>query len=193
MQHSSLEPRSNPGGEVRQVKIAPLIPARSQATEFAWSSAEARRRLVHGFDSRNASSRTFNLIRSKLVAMQRERGWRMLGIVSATPNVGKSFVSANVAAAMSRDPRFQTYLIDLDLRRGTIREMAPLFAVAGSVIIGFPPFERAAPRRKSTLRCCIGQPCTGALCERQHGTLEQNTLSGTASSRPSATEKRRMT
>ena len=105
------------------MKIAPLIPARSQATEFAWSSAEARRRLVHGFDSRNASSRTFNLIRSKLVAMQRERGWRMLGIVSATPNVGKSFVSANLAAAMSRDPRFQTYLIDLDLRRGTIQDI----------------------------------------------------------------------
>jgi Mrp family chromosome partitioning ATPase len=47
----------------------------------------------------------------------------MIGIVSATPNVGKSFVSANVAAAMSRDPRFQTYLIDLDLRRGTIKDI----------------------------------------------------------------------
>src|SRR4051794_30726902 len=47
----------------------------------------------------------------------------MLGIVSATPNVGKSFISANVAAAMSRDPRFQTYLIDLDLRRGTIKDV----------------------------------------------------------------------
>ncbi len=47
----------------------------------------------------------------------------MLGIVSATPNVGKSFVSANLAAAMSRDPRFQTYLIDLDLRRGTIKDI----------------------------------------------------------------------
>jgi protein-tyrosine kinase len=47
----------------------------------------------------------------------------MLGIVSATPNVGKSFVSANLAAALSRDPRFQTYLIDLDLRRGTIKDI----------------------------------------------------------------------
>jgi Mrp family chromosome partitioning ATPase len=47
----------------------------------------------------------------------------MLGIVSATPNVGKSFISANLAAALSRDPRFQTYLIDLDLRRGTIKDI----------------------------------------------------------------------
>jgi Mrp family chromosome partitioning ATPase len=47
----------------------------------------------------------------------------MIGIVSATPNVGKSFVAINIAAAMSRDPRFQTYLLDLDLRRGTIKDV----------------------------------------------------------------------
>lgn len=105
------------------MRIAPLFPARSQAVEVPWSPAQARSRLVHGFDSRNASSRSFNLIRSKLVALHRERGWRMLGIVSATPNVGKSFVSANLAAALSRDPRFQTYLLDLDLRRGTIKDI----------------------------------------------------------------------
>ncbi len=123
MQHSSFDPRSEAGGEIRQVRIAPIFPTRSQAVEFPWSGAAARRRLVHGFDSRNASSRSFNLIRSKLVALQRERGWRMLGIASATPNVGKSFVSANLAAAMSRDPRFQTYLLDLDLRRGTVKDI----------------------------------------------------------------------
>jgi Mrp family chromosome partitioning ATPase len=105
------------------VRIAPVFPTRAQALEIPWSGTAARRRLVHGFNSRNASSRSFNLIRSKLVALQRERGWRMLGIASATPNVGKSFVSANLGAAMSRDPRFQTYLIDLDLRRGTIKDI----------------------------------------------------------------------
>ena len=123
MQHSSFEKRPDIESEVRQVRIAPVFPTRAQAVEFPWSGLDARRRLVHGFDSRNASSRSFNLIRSKLVALNRERGWRMLGVVSATPSVGKSFVSANLAAAMSRDPRFQTYLVDLDLRRGTIKEI----------------------------------------------------------------------
>jgi protein-tyrosine kinase len=115
------------------VRIAPAFPTRSQTDEFRWTPGEARRRLVHGFDSRNASSRSFNLIRSKLVALQRDRGWRMLGVVSATPSVGKSFVSANVAAAMSRDPRLQTYLIDLDLRRGTIRDIFGIDAQEGIV------------------------------------------------------------
>jgi len=123
MQHSPVEQRSNLAGETRQVRITPIFPTRTQALEFPWSTTAARRNLVHGFNSRNASSRSFNLIRSKLVTLRRDKGWRMLGIVSATPNVGKSFVSANVAAAMSRDPRFQTYLIDLDLRRGTIKDI----------------------------------------------------------------------
>ena len=108
---------------MRQVKIGPVFPSRSQALEFPWSGRAARRRLVHGFDSRNASSRSFNLIRSKIVSLHRERNWRMLGVVSSAPNVGKSFVSANLSAALSRDPRFQTYLIDLDLRRGTIKDI----------------------------------------------------------------------
>ena len=115
------------------MRIAPVFPTRSQAVEFPWSGVAARRRLVHGFDSRNASSRSFNLIRSKIVHLQRERGWRMLGVVSATPSVGKSFVSANVAAAMSRDPRFQTYLFDLDLRRGTIKDIFGIETQSGIV------------------------------------------------------------
>ena len=149
MQHSNVEPRAT-SAEIRGVRIAPLFPARSQAIEFPWSAAQARVQLVHGFDSRNASSRSFNLIRSKLVALQRERGWRMIGVASATPNVGKSFLSANLAAALSRDPRFQTYLLDLDLRRGTIKDIFGLYpettlidylegADAGNMLVGFAP------------------------------------------------------
>lgn len=141
MQHSSFEQRPDLGNEVRQVRIAPVLPARTQAVEFTWGPTLARHRLVHGFDSRNASSRSFNLIRSKLISVQRERGWRLIGVVSATPNVGKSFISANLAAAMSRDPRFQTYLIDLDLRRGTIRDIFGIQTDAGLVEY----FEQPAP------------------------------------------------
>ena len=120
MQHSSLGSRPNAEANVAQVGISPLFPIRTSAIEFPWNGTIARHRLVHGFDSRNASSRSFNLIRSKLVALQREHGWRMVGIVSA-----------NIAAAMSRDPRFQTYLIDLDLRRGTIRDVFGIETDAG--------------------------------------------------------------
>jgi Mrp family chromosome partitioning ATPase len=133
MQHSSIDPKAKSGEDARQMAVQPLFPTRDQAVEFPWSGSAARRRLVHGFDSRNASSRSFNLIRSKLVGVRRERGWRMIGVVSAAPNVGKSFVAANLSAALSRDPRFQTYLLDLDLRRGTIREIFGIETESGIV------------------------------------------------------------
>jgi protein-tyrosine kinase len=91
-----------------------------RAIEIPWDSAMAKSRGIFGFDSMDARSRSFNLIRSRLIELQVKRGWRMVGVVSATPNVGKSFISANVAAALSRDPRYQTYVLDLDLRRGSL-------------------------------------------------------------------------
>lgn len=107
-----------------------ILPVRSQAVEFAWSGAMARARLIHGFDSRLAQSRSFNLIRAKLAGLQREQGWRRIGVVSATASVGKSFVASNIAASLSRDSRFQTYLIDFDLRRGSLKD-----------VFGFQPAE----------------------------------------------------
>ena len=100
-----------------------LVPQLADATEFPWSASIARSRGVYGFNSLDTRARSFNLIRGKLIALRRERNWRMFGIVSATPGVGKSFVSASLSAAMSRDPRFLTTLVDLDLRRGTIADI----------------------------------------------------------------------
>ena len=47
-----------------------------------------------------------------------------------------------------------------------MRDTVPSFAVEGSVMIGTPPFERAAPRRKST---CPPMPLYGVLpIESEH-------------------------
>lgn len=119
------------------------IPGRNEAVKFPWSRAVSRSRGIHGFNSLDPRSRSFNLIRAKLTALWRERGWRLLGVVSATPDVGKSFVSANMAAALSRDPRFQSYLVDLDLRRGTIKDLFAMDTVQG--LAGFLQDKNSVP------------------------------------------------
>lgn len=75
---------------------------------------------VFGFNSRDRRSRSFNLLRSQVVKIMKARGWRILGVTSATPNVGKTFVASNLAASMSRIPDQTTLLFDLDLRRGSV-------------------------------------------------------------------------
>lgn len=100
-----------------------VLPTPAEAATIPWDPATAKRRGVYGFDSIDPRSRSFNLIRAKLLEHRRDRQWRMIGVVSATPNVGKSFISANISAALSRDPRLQTYVLDLDLRRGSLTDL----------------------------------------------------------------------
>jgi Mrp family chromosome partitioning ATPase len=98
-------------------------PTLGDAQRLDWTPETARSRGVYGFDSLDPRSRAFNMIRAKLLELRAERGWRLFGIVSATPSVGKSFIAANVAAALSRDPRVQTTAVDLDLRRASLTNL----------------------------------------------------------------------
>jgi Mrp family chromosome partitioning ATPase len=105
--------------EGRQLPVLPL-PALKDCRLLGWDSAIAKAKGIYGFDSLDARSRPFNMIRAKLHELRSQRGWRLFGVVSATPKVGKSFIAANVAASLSRDPRFATTAIDLDLRRASL-------------------------------------------------------------------------
>jgi Mrp family chromosome partitioning ATPase len=78
------------------------------------------KRGVFGFNSRDQRSRSFNLLRSQVVKIMKARGWKTLGITSATPAVGKTFIASNLAASLSRVPDQQTLLFDFDLRRGSV-------------------------------------------------------------------------
>jgi len=90
---------------------------------FAWDFAIAKARGIYGFDALDSRSRSFNMVRARLMELKAQRGWRMFGVVSATPNVGKSFIAANIAAALSREPSLDTFAVDLDLRRATLSAM----------------------------------------------------------------------
>lgn len=116
----TYETADQPIGE--EGKSLPLLalPRRQDAYVLPWDSAIAQSKGIYGFDSLDARSRAFNMIRAKLLELRAQRGWRLFGVVSATPKVGKSFIAANIAAALSRDPRFQTSVVDLDLRRASL-------------------------------------------------------------------------
>ena len=89
----------------------------------AWDFAIAKARSIYGFDALDTRSRSFNMIRAQLLELKSQRGWRLFGVVSATPKVGKSFIAANIAAALSREPSLNTFAVDLDLRRASLSAM----------------------------------------------------------------------
>jgi protein-tyrosine kinase len=113
---------TNPATGSEEGRHLPVLalPTLSQAELLPWDSAIAKSNGIYGFDSLDARSRPFNMIRAKIQELRAQRGWRLFGVVSATPKVGKSFIAANVAASLSRDPRFETMVVDLDLRRASL-------------------------------------------------------------------------
>lgn len=99
-----------------------VLPMLDEVKQFDWDPQHAKAKGIYGFDSRDIRSRPFNLLRSRLFKLRRAKGWRLFGVVSANPGVGKSFVATNLGASLSRTPDMSTYLVDLDLRRGSLAE-----------------------------------------------------------------------
>ena len=77
---------------------------------------------IVGHNSRDIRSRPFNLLRAQVLKEMRAKNWHMVGISSATPEAGKSFMSANLAVALAQLPEVSVYLFDLDLRRASLAE-----------------------------------------------------------------------
>ena len=90
----------------------------AQSVEGSNSATSA----VVGFDSSDPRSRPFNMLRAQVIKMMRAKGTKIIGVTSATPKVGKSFVATNLAASLSKMPDIRTLLFDLDLRRGSIAD-----------------------------------------------------------------------
>jgi len=72
---------------------------------------------IVGFRNADIRARPFKMLRSQIRKIQQDTGVRLIGVTSASPGVGKSFVASNLAAAMSRVADASVYLVDIDLRR----------------------------------------------------------------------------
>lgn len=97
-----------------------VIPAIEDMAEFIPDPKLLSEHAIVGFDSRDARSRPFKLLRTQFSKILSQRKARLVGITSAAPNAGKSFMSLNLAATLSRVAGSTVYLVDLDLRRASI-------------------------------------------------------------------------
>lgn len=88
-------------------------------------------RGVVGFNSRDSRSRAYHLMRTQLTKIMARNDWRMIGVTSATPGAGKTFTSVNLAAALAPTADAPVVLCDLDLRRGSIRDVLGIEPQAG--------------------------------------------------------------
>lgn len=86
---------------------------------------------IVGFRNSDTRARPFKLLRSQILKMSEDDGIKLIGVTSAAPNVGKTFVASNLAAAMSRIADLNVYLLDLDLHRPAIASRFAIEQEAG--------------------------------------------------------------
>ena len=166
----STEPR-HPVAAAAQLLASP---ERTRSVEVAAEQLEAQN--IVGFRNSDTRARPFKLLRSQILKKCQEDGLRLIGIVSATPNVGKTFVAANLAAAMSRIADLDVYLIDLDLHRPAVAERFTLTGDAGihDYLSGAVPDADAITRRINDERLVVipgykRDVATGELLTSAHG------------------------
>jgi protein-tyrosine kinase len=75
---------------------------------------------IVGFESHDERARSFNLLRSQIMRWLESNPGQIIGVTSATPAAGKTFVALNLAAAISELTGRSALLCDLDLRRGSV-------------------------------------------------------------------------
>ncbi len=95
-------------------------PAFETLTQFTPDREVLEQNAIVGFASRDLRARPFALLRSQIQRRLTRHHARLIGVTSATPAAGKSFVALNLASALARVNDAPVYLIDLDLRRGTV-------------------------------------------------------------------------
>lgn len=92
----------------------------------------ARNRVVT-YGRHDPAHVAFDLLRTRLVQALKARGWSRVAITSPSKACGKTFVAANLALSLARQPSCRTLLMDLDLRIPSLGRVLGIHGSAGPV------------------------------------------------------------
>lgn len=92
---------------------------------------------IVGFISHDERARAFNLLRTQITRSLETSRHQVIGVTSPTPAAGKTFLTLNLGAALSRISDRTVLICDLDFRRGSI-----LKTLNAEVDVDIPSFLR---------------------------------------------------
>lgn len=114
---------------VRQVVHAATLAADAEEAEIQYVSTEIvpldhqhleRHRIV-AYDKNNPNGWMFDVLRTKVLQIMAEKGWRTLAITSPSPEAGKTVLSINLAMSIAHQTQRTAMLVDFDLRRPKVK------------------------------------------------------------------------
>ncbi|MHC8380274.1 CpsD/CapB family tyrosine-protein kinase [Pseudomonas sp. LB3P14] len=93
-----------------QTKVVPLRPDHLE-----------RNRIV-AYNKNSNMGGAFDLLRTQVLKIMEENGWRTLAITSPTPEAGKTVLAINLAMSIAHHTTKTALLVDFDLRRPKVGE-----------------------------------------------------------------------
>lgn len=93
-----------------QTKVVPLRPDHLE-----------RNRIV-AYNKNSNMGGAFDLLRTQVLKIMEENGWRTLAITSPTPGAGKTVLAINLAMSIAHHTTKTALLVDFDLRRPKVGE-----------------------------------------------------------------------
>ncbi|MHA3980916.1 CpsD/CapB family tyrosine-protein kinase [Halovulum sp. GXIMD14794] len=112
-----------------------------------------RANRIVSFERRTADHAPIDMIRTRMLRIMRENGWRTVVVTSPGPNCGKSTLIANLAFSFAHQPDTRTVVMDLDLRRPSLARLLglPGQGTMAEVLTGAAPIEDNFLRYGDTL------------------------------------------
>ncbi|MEP1356275.1 MAG: CpsD/CapB family tyrosine-protein kinase [Tateyamaria sp.] len=101
----------------------------------------------------------FDILRTKVLLLMRQNGWKRLAITSPMPASGKTTIACNLSLGLGRQEDLRTILMDLDLRDPSINEFfqtEPDHGI-GEMLAGRVDFAEHAMRIGSNVCCSMAK------------------------------------
>lgn len=117
--HTAPERQTKRGKVTRTNDVAELW---HNLREIKVTSHTARKnRITSLFGPRTSGAH--DVLRSRVLRLMQENGWKTVAITSPNPACGKTTVSTNLAFSMARQSDLKVMVLDLDLRRPSMHEI----------------------------------------------------------------------
>lgn len=168
-----------PFGDAPASATPALFPAPERIVTHEITEEALAAQNVFGFRRADPRARAFKLLRSQIAKRTEGGQISIIGVTSAAPGVGKSFVASNLAAALSRIALSDVLLIDLDLHRPALADRfgltkGPNAAGVHDFLAGDVPDLATAARRINDNRLVVvpgfrNDMATGEMLTGAHG------------------------
>lgn len=108
------------GGAQPPAPVMPTARVWEELPTVTLDPARVERERIVSLRRATPAAMTFDVLRTRLLKVVAENGWTRIGVTSPTKGCGKTFVSANLALSLNRNPSTHVVLLDLDLRNPSL-------------------------------------------------------------------------